>query len=142
MGPGWTVHVGLPVASSVPVSTTTPAWASMSIVMSMWGLLGTDSPVWTMRTPSAKRAPTSSSPETNWLEPEASMRTSPPVGAVACGALLRVGDSGQDGEEGRLVVSALGSVASVPSPIPAPRPRMESRVWSMGRRRAGGRRRS
>ena len=62
IGPGSTVQE---VPSGLAVAVT-PASRSMCSVMSMCGVDGTFSPVWRTVRPSAKRAPASSSPETNW----------------------------------------------------------------------------
>ncbi len=59
-------------------STSTPWRRSRSTVMSMWGSEGTGLPSWRTSTPSSKRAPASSSAETNCEDAEASMTTRPP----------------------------------------------------------------
>ena len=61
-----------------PSSTTTPASRSVSTVISMCGRLGTALPSWCTVTPSSKRAPESSRPETNCEDAEASRVTAPP----------------------------------------------------------------
>ena len=46
-------------------STCTPLWASDSIVISMWGMLGRRSPRWMRCRPTSNRGAASSRPETN-----------------------------------------------------------------------------
>ncbi|OUD91069.1 hypothetical protein CMMCAS05_10435 [Clavibacter michiganensis subsp. michiganensis] len=58
--------------------TTTPRSASVRIVISMCGMLGSVAPVCRSRSPWANRGAASSRPETNWLEADASMAISPP----------------------------------------------------------------
>ena len=65
-------------------STSTPASESIADVIAMCGADGRDVPVCTRVSPSVNAAPDSSSPETNWDDAEASMRTMPPGdGAVS-----------------------------------------------------------
>ncbi len=48
------------------------------MVMSMCGMLGRRSPVCRSRSPFVNRGAASSSPDTNWLEADASISSSPP----------------------------------------------------------------
>jgi hypothetical protein len=73
MRPGATTHT--PGSGD---STTTPRAASVWIVISMCGWLGTRSPECLSTRPWSKRLAESSRPDTNWLELEASMTISPP----------------------------------------------------------------
>ena len=75
IGPAGTVH-----SLARLVSTVTPASASMAMVISICGMLGSFPPVWRTVIPLLNRAPASSKPETNWEDPEASISTVPPVG--------------------------------------------------------------
>ena len=54
------------------------------MVMAMCGIDGSRAPRCSIRIPSRRRAPTSSSPETNWLEADASIITRPPAGSPPC----------------------------------------------------------
>ena len=60
-------------------STVTPAARSTATVISMCGSDGRVGPMWRTVRPCAYRAAASSRPETNWLEPDASTSTEPPV---------------------------------------------------------------
>ena len=64
-------------------STSTPASRSIATVIATCGADGTDSPVCTIVSPSAKAAPDSSSPETNCDDADASISTVPPATAPA-----------------------------------------------------------
>lgn len=75
--PGVTRHtLGSPPDSGV--STCAPTARSMSTVIRMCGMEGSEEPVWRTSTPWLKRGAESSSAETNWDEEEASISTGPP----------------------------------------------------------------
>ena len=73
-GPGSTAQT-----SGVLSSTAAPAARSICTVIRRCGADGTGGPTWRTTTPRSKRGAASSSPETSWLDAEASMTTSPPV---------------------------------------------------------------
>jgi hypothetical protein len=64
--------------SGVPSSTAAPAARSISTVIRRCGALGTGGPQWRTTIPRSNRGAASSSPETNWLDADASMTISPP----------------------------------------------------------------
>ena len=57
-----------------PTAARTPRRRSASIVMSMWGREGRRAPRCSTSSPSSNRAPDSRSPDTNWLDADASMQ--------------------------------------------------------------------
>ena len=67
--------------SALPSSTRTPTDRRVCTVISMCGRDGTAAPSCTTRTPSVKDGAASSSPETNWDDALASIRTVPPRSA-------------------------------------------------------------
>ena len=73
-GPG----VDPPHATRSASSTTTPTSRSASTVMTTCGALGIGGPTCSTTRPSSKRAAASSSPDTNWLDADASIRSVPP----------------------------------------------------------------
>ena len=71
--------------SGTESSTPAPAARSISTVIRRCGALGTGGPTWRTTTPRSNSGAASSSPETSWLEADASMVTvaaAHPAGAV------------------------------------------------------------